>query len=163
MRLPIALRLFPFALLLGCQPAATPAPPAGLTDADRAVIDSLHAAFGAAAVAGDFAAVAAMYTDDASVMPPNSPVATGRMAIEQSFRAFPPLGELKLLTNEIEGSSDIAAVRGTYSLLMAPPGSPAISDTGSYVEVWRKQADGKWLIMWDIYNSHKPAPTVIER
>jgi uncharacterized protein (TIGR02246 family) len=155
-----ALRLSPFALILACQQPATPAAPAGLTDADRAAIDSLHTAFAAAAVAGDFAKVASMYTEDASVMAPNQPVATGRTAIQQTLAAFPPLGEMKLLTHDADGSDKFAAVRGTYVLLMAPPGSPAIADTGSYVELWRKEADGKWLIVWDIFNSHKPAPAI---
>jgi ketosteroid isomerase-like protein len=45
-------------------PAARDAPaPAGLTDADRATIDSLHTEFAAAVVAGDFAKVASMYTE----------------------------------------------------------------------------------------------------
>lgn len=158
MRLPLILRLAPVVVLLACQPA-TPAPPAGLTDADRAAIDSLHGAFAAAAMAADFAKVATFYAEDASVMAPNAPVATGRMAIQQTLGAFPPLGDMKLLTSEVHGGGDLAAVRGTYVLLMAPPGSPAIADTGSYVELWRKQADGQWLIVWDIFNSHKPAPT----
>ena len=160
MRLPPALRLGPMALLIACQQPATPAAPAGLTDADRATIDSLHTEFAAAVVAGDFAKVASMYTEDASLMAPNAPVVTGRMGIQQALTTFPPMGEMKLLTHEVHGSSDVAAVRGTYMILMAPPGSPAISDTGSYAELWRKQADGKWLMAWDIWNSHKPAPTL---
>jgi uncharacterized protein (TIGR02246 family) len=147
------------AVLLACQQPATPAAPAGLTDADRKAIDSVKMVFTTAAVAGDFARVASLYTEDASVMAPNAPVATGRMAIQQTLSAFPPLGEMKLLTHEAHGSSDVAAIRGTYILLMAPPGSPAIADTGSYVELWRKQPDGTWLLAWDIFNSHKPAPT----
>jgi uncharacterized protein (TIGR02246 family) len=156
----LILRLAPVAVLLACQQAATPAAPAGLTAADRAAIDSLHLEFAAAAVAADWAKVTSLYTDDASLMAPNSPVANGRAAIQQAFGAFPPLGEMKLLAHDVHGGGDVAAVRGTYTLLMAPPGSPAIADTGSYVELWRKQADGKWLIVWDIFNSHKPAPTI---
>jgi uncharacterized protein (TIGR02246 family) len=159
MRPSSALRLSPVTLLLACQQAATPAAPAGLTDVDRAAIESLHTEFAAAVVAGDFAKVASMYTDDASLMAPNAPVVTGRMAIQQALTTFPPMGEMKLLTHDVAGSSEVAAVRGTYAILMAPPGSPAISDTGSYAELWRKQADGKWLMAWDIWNSHKPAPT----
>ena len=159
MRFPLTLRLAPVAVFLACQQPAAPATPAGVSDADRQTIDSLKTAFSAAAVAGDFATVASMYTDDASLMAPNAPVATGRMAIQQTLSAFPPLGEMKLLTHEAHGTSDVVAMRGTYVLLMAPPGQPAISDTGSYVELWRKQADGKWLLAWDIFNSHKPTPT----
>lgn len=160
MRASFPLRLSPFALILACQQPATTVAPPGLTEADRAAIESLHTEFAAAVVAGDFAKVAAMYTDDASLMAPNAPVVTGRMAIQQVLTTFPPMGEMKLITHEVHGSSDVAAVRGTFAILMAPPGSPAISDTGSYAELWRKQADGKWLMAWDIWNSHKPAPVV---
>lgn len=159
-RFPQTLRLAPVAVLLACQQPAAPATPAGLSNADRAAIDSLHLEFAAAAVAADWAKVTSMYTDDASLMAPNAPVATGHAAIQQAFGAFPPLGAMKLIAHDVHGGGDVAAVRGTYTLLMAPPGSPAIADTGSYVELWRRQADGKWLIAWDIYNSHKPTPTI---
>jgi uncharacterized protein (TIGR02246 family) len=142
--------------VLACQTAAPPAAPAGLSAADRATIDSLHIAFAAAAVASDFTKVASMYTDDASVLPPNAPIASGRIAIKNVLSQFPPLGEMKLITTEAHGTADMAAVRGTYMLLFAPPGQLAFSDTGKFVELWRKQADGNWLIVWDIFNSDKP-------
>jgi hypothetical protein len=72
-RLPVALRLAPFALILACRPA--PAAPAGLSAADRKSIDSLHVAFATAAVANDFAAVTAMYIEDGSLMAPTEPIA----------------------------------------------------------------------------------------
>jgi len=152
-------RLGPLAAFLGCQQPATPPAPAGLSAADRQTIDSLHVAFSAAAVAGDFATATAMYTEDGSVLAPNAPIATGRLAIRESLGHFPPIGELKLITDEAHGTADMAVVRGTYVLLLAPPGQPAFADTGKYVELWRKQPDGKWLLAWDIFNSNKPAPT----
>ena len=158
-RFPQTLRLAPVAVLLACQQPATPAAPPGLTDADRAAIESLHTEFSAAMVAGDVTKAAAMFADDAAMMAPNVPVTNGRMTIQQALSAMPPLGEMKLITHDVEGGSDAAAVRGTYAVLWAPPGSPAISDTGSFAELWRKQADGKWLLAWNIWNSHKPAPT----
>jgi thiol-disulfide isomerase/thioredoxin len=63
------------------------------------------------------------------------------------------------ITDEAHGTADMAVIRGTYVLLLVPPGQPAVADTGKYVELWRKQADGKWLMAWDIFNSNKPTPT----
>jgi ketosteroid isomerase-like protein len=158
-RLPFALRLAPFALILACQSASAPAAPAGLSAADRKSIDSLHTAFSTAAVANDFAAVTAMYTEDGSLMAPNEPIATGRIAMKEALGHFPPIAEMKLITNDAHGTADLAAVRGTYMLLFAPPGQPVFADTGKFVELWRKQADGQWLIAWDIFNSDKPPMT----
>jgi ketosteroid isomerase-like protein len=31
-------------------------------------------------------------------------------------------------------------------------------DRGKYIEVWRRQTDGSWLIADDIFNSSEPAP-----
>lgn len=157
MRLPFAVRLSPFALLLACQPAATPAPP-GLSDADRQAIDAAHTAFSTAAAAGDYTAVSAMYTEDATLLPPNMPPAAGRIAIKAVFGLFPPVGAMTLTTDEVNGTADMAAVRGSYVILFAPPGAPAFPDSGKFVELWRKQADGNWLIVWDIFNSNIAAP-----
>ncbi len=157
MRLSFACRLSPVALLLACQPAAAPAPP-GLSDADRQAIDAAHIAFSTAAAAGDYTAVSAMYTEDATLLPPNMPSAAGRIAIKAALGSFPPIGQMTLNSDEVHGTADLAAVRGNYVILFAPPGQPAFADSGKFVELWRKEADGRWLIVWDIFNSNIAAP-----
>jgi uncharacterized protein (TIGR02246 family) len=154
-----AVGLAPIALwLAACQPAAAPA--AGLSAADRQTIDSLHGAFSAAAMANDYTKVSSMYTEDASLLATNSPVASGRIAIKEAFGHFPPVGDMKLTTDEAHGTADMAAIRGTYVILFAPPGQPAFSDSGKFVELWRKQADGNWLIVWDIFNTSIATPPI---
>jgi ketosteroid isomerase-like protein len=86
-------------------------------------------------------------------------VATGRAALQQAFSAFPPVGDVKLTAVDVVGTADHAVIRGVYSLnLMLPGATAAVADTGKFVELWRKQADGKWLISWDIWNSDIPLP-----
>ena len=47
---------------------------------------------------------------------------------------------------------------GTYALTIKDPkGGTPINDTGKIVEIWRKQADGKWKCIVDTYNSDLPA------
>lgn len=44
-------------------------------------------------------------------------------------------------------------------MTMAPPGAPGpVKDSGKYVEVRRRQADGRWLVAVDIFNSDVPIP-----
>jgi ketosteroid isomerase-like protein len=33
-----------------------------------------------------------------------------------------------------------------------------VNDTGKFLEVWKKQADGKWKCVADTYNSDLPVP-----
>jgi hypothetical protein len=45
-------------------------------------------------------------------------------------------------------------VRGVYTMKINVPNMPVpASDQGKYIEIWKKQADGTWKIVRDIYNS----------
>ena len=147
--------LLGFALVAACQPAA----PAGLTDADQAAIDSAGQAFARDALAGDFAVLTrAHYAEDAIVLPPNMPAATGHAAIEAMFKTFPPITALEIRNEEMEGNGSMAYVRGRYTMTLSPPGGAAITDTGKYLEIRRKQSDGSWKLVRDMFNSDVPLP-----
>lgn len=155
MRAVRVLALLGFAVVTACQPA----PPAGLSDADRAAIDSTSRVFVRHALANDFAALTRdYYSDDAIVLPPNAPAVTGHGAIEAMFKTFPPITAFELRTEEVEGSADLAYVRGRYTMTMSPPGTPAIADSGKYLEIWRKQSDGSWKSVRDMFSSDIPLP-----
>ena len=147
--------LLGLALTAACQPAA----PAGLTDADKAAIDSAGQVFARNAMAGDFAVLTkAHYAEDAIVLPPNMPAATGHAAIEAMFKTFPPITAFELRNEEVEGTGSMAYVRGRYTMTMSPPGAAAIADTGKYLEIWRKQGDGTWKSVRDMFNSDVALP-----
>jgi hypothetical protein len=42
---------------------------------------------------------------------------------------------------------------GTYQLNTKDAQGKPVSDTGKFVEVWKKQADNKWKVVADIFNS----------
>ena len=50
----------------------------------------------------------------------------------------------------------MAYVLGTYQLTMKDPQGNPVNDHGKFVEVWRKQADGKWKAVADTFNSDLP-------
>lgn len=101
--------------------------------------------------------VVASYTIDAVLMPPNGPNVEGRENIRQFFAAFPPISDMKVELVDIEGRGDIAFVRGIYSMNIAMPDGSTLHDSGKYVELRMKQADGTWLISHDMFNSDLPA------
>ena len=137
-----------------CQ---APAPPT-LSDADIAAIRTANASYASAAKARDWGALAALYAQDAIIMPPNHPSVTGRANIQVYFQAFPPMSAFEVPIVEIEGRSDLAVVRGTYSMTIIQEGSAPVTDSGKWMEMRRKQADGSWLIYCDIWNSDMAMP-----
>lgn len=142
-------------VLAACQPAA----PMAITDAEKASIDSLEHQFMKLAIAGDFAGlVKAYYADEAIILPPNMPAATGHAGIEAVLKTFPPITAFELNTDEVVGHGDLAYVRGRYTMTFSPPGAPPIPDSGKYLEIWRKQADGSWKATRDMFSSDIPLP-----
>jgi ketosteroid isomerase-like protein len=132
---------------------------AKLGDKDVAAIKSSSEAFSKVVLASDFAAASKLYTDTAAFLPPNDKAVAGRDAIQAWMKALPPVKEFKLTPVEIEGRGDLAYVKGTFAMTLAPSGAPGpIADVGKYVEIRRKQADGSWLIAVDIFNSDLPPP-----
>ncbi len=156
--LPVAFTALMFmAPLAACQ---APAPEVGpLSEEDVAAIKASTDIFVEALLAGDWAAFAALYTEDAVVMPPNVPVVEGRVAIQAFLEPLSRFTQLELTIVQIDGRGDLAFVRGTNSMTLIVEGtSEPIHFTGKYVEIWRKQPDGKWLIAVDIWNSDLPLP-----
>ena len=109
--------------------------------------------------AKDAAAIANLYAEDGAVMPPNSPIAKGRGAIQKTWASMmqTPGFDLTFVPEQIivSSSGDMALDRGTYRLAFAPKGT-AQTDTGKYVVVWRKIGND-WKAAADIFNSDLPA------
>ena len=129
-----------------------------LSQADVARITEVTETFAKSVLNKNWDAVASLYVDDAVFNPPNQPTVKGRAAINEWFRNFPPLTAFKTRNVTVEGRDDLAYVLGTYSMTIVPPGAPGpVNDSGNYVEIRRKQADGSWLIAVDMFNSELPA------
>ena len=140
-------------------PAVRAQAPGALPAQDVAAIRAASAA-SAAAAGKDMAAWFAILADDVVLLPANAPAIAGRAAAEKYFRGFPPFKDLRVEPIEIEGRGDLAYVRGRYSIVVTPPGAPEQRDSGKYLEIWRKQADGTWKMTRDISTSDLPAAPV---
>jgi ketosteroid isomerase-like protein len=137
--------------LFGCAPKPAPLSPADV-EANKAVSQS----FVTALLAKNFDAATALYTDSAVLLPPNAPAMAGSAAIHDFLAAFPPLSEFTLTVDGIEGNGDLAYAHGRYRLTLAVAGSPV--DSGKFLDVRRKQKDGSWKYVADMFNSSVPAP-----
>ena len=129
---------------------------APLSDTDTAALRAVHDRFSVALLRQDFDAVAALYAEDAVLLPPQEPAVHGRAAIRTWTAAVPRVTRVVLEVDDVDGRGDVAYMRGTFAMTLEPEGAPALSVVGKYVEILKKQADGSWRFAVDIFNSDAP-------
>jgi uncharacterized protein (TIGR02246 family) len=136
------------------------APPATNVEEVRKTIEEKNAAFVSAYGAKDVAAIMNQYAPNATFLPQHGPAATTREEIEGFYnRSFEVFKNLNTTITSVDASGDLAYAIGSYTGVLELPGATAQPDTGKYLAVWKRQADGQWLIVADIFNTNLPAPT----
>ncbi len=119
-----------------------------------ASIQKLDDAWTAAFNKGDAAAIAAMYAEDAYVLPPGHDMVEGRSAIEGFWQqAIQQLGNAKLVAVNVLPLGPRAA-REIGTVTLETKSRPSQQVVGKYVVVWRK-IGGRWLLAADIWNMNK--------
>ncbi len=64
----------------------------------------------------------------------------------------------RALTTRVESSGAVAYGIGRYTLALTPPGGSPVQDVGKYVVTDRRQRDGAWKAVADVFNSDRPPP-----
>lgn len=102
----------------------------------------------------DVEACAGLYTDDAILLPPDSPALTDKAAIAEMFRGLFDGGvrsnELRTL-DVIEGG-DLVVETGEFTFFLESG-----SMEGKYLGVWQRQEDGTLKCHREAFNSSAPA------
>jgi len=120
----------------------------------KMAIQKLEDAWGAAFNKGDAATVAAMYTDDAYVLPAGAPMVKGRADIQNFWgQAMQQLGDVKCTALDVKpigrsGAREIGTC--TFKTKGATPQDGALK----YAVVWQK-VNGQWMLGTDIWNMDK--------
>ena len=121
---------------------------------NKATLEKLNDAWTAAFNKGDAAAVAALYTEDAYVLPPGSAMVKGRAAIEAFWRqAAQQMSDPKLTTIDVLPLGRSAA-REIGTVTLKTKSQPPQEVVGKYVVVWRK-IGRDWKLATDIWNTDK--------
>ncbi|MDO8545330.1 MAG: DUF4440 domain-containing protein [Opitutaceae bacterium] len=144
------------ALALAQQNKSSAMSASALTAADEAAIRAGSKTYEQAGNQRDWPTLLTVFTDDIVFMPPNAPEVIGRKAVEAMLKTYPAFKNLRLEPQEISGAGNLAYVRGRYSMVMTPSNQPEQPDAGKYIEIWRKQSDGKWKYARGIFNSDLP-------
>ena len=129
--------------------------------ADDQALRDLDAQWSRDAGAKDLEKTVSYYAESAVVMPPNASAATTKESIRSAWKEMltTPGAAIswKATKVEVAKSGDLAYVSGTYEETMTDASGKPVKDRGKYVEIFKKQADGTWKVVADIWNSDLPA------
>ena len=94
------------------------------------------------------------YAPDAVIATPGRPAAKDGRAVSKAIRDDTEDPNFKMsLSNEkteVAGSGDLAYRRGTFKITFTNPQTKqAENGAGTYLTVFRKQADGSWKVVED--------------
>ncbi|MFZ1702209.1 MAG: DUF4440 domain-containing protein [Pyrinomonadaceae bacterium] len=109
----------------------------------------------------DLNGLSLQYSEDALSMPYNSPTIAGRTAILASLEGLFQDASAKheTVVDEVLVGDGWAIERARYSMTITPKESgTAVVETGRHI-MCRKKIDGRWLIVWEIWNTDQPLAT----
>lgn len=129
-------------LLSGCADKESEDPTPAIEAGNDAFVENF--------LKGDERAVAALYTEDAKIVAPGSPVVSGRAGVAKFWRGFMDTGvkDFTLKTLDASASGDLAYEDGVATIIDKDGSPTAIR----YLVVW-KRVDGEWYLHRDIWNS----------
>ncbi len=113
-------------------------------------------AFEATFNSGDAAGLAALYTADAALLPPDMAQIDGREGIQALWQSFMDAGisDIDVTTVELEVHGTSASEVGTYTLT-APDGKGGrVTVGGKYIILGQLGDDGVWRLHRDIWNDN---------
>jgi uncharacterized protein (TIGR02246 family) len=106
--------------------------------------------------ARDAQGIAALYAENATLLPPGQPAISGRQNIQAFWQGFFDAGasDARLKSIQIVGSGDLAYEIAEYSAMMPQPSGGTAPGTGKYLVVLERQPDGKLRMTADMFNSN---------
>ena len=119
------------------------------------ILHQLDRDFMARANAGNAqACVEGFYSQEGCALPPHRDIIRGHRALVTMWRGTIAAGlkGLSLETTEIDVEGGMAYGIGRYHMTVEPPGGPRTEQTGKYLVVYRKQPDGVWRAVADMFS-----------
>ncbi len=111
--------------------------------------------------AGDFAAALDYWADDAVVMAPGQPPLRGKAAIRAYIEATGAIPGFSIswepLEAHVAASGDQAYMIERNRISVTDADGQTITEQNKVVTVWKKQPDGAWKNVIDMWNSDAPA------
>ena len=134
--------------------------PAQTDDADANSVRAADAAWLKVYSAKDLTKSVAFFDEQGSLLSPNDPIATGKVAISKLVASDFAYGDLSWHIDKagVSKSGDLGYTSGTYKFTFKDPSGKPATDNGKYLTVWKKQTDGSWKVLFDMFNTDLPPP-----
>jgi uncharacterized protein (TIGR02246 family) len=137
--------------VIACSPPKQEQAPVDNRASDEAAIRTLDSAWAKAAAAKDAPTFFSYYADDASLLAPGAPMATGKPAIHAVWAdlASRPGFALTFAPTKIDVAGNRAYEIGDYALTLNDKTGKPQTTKAKYIVVWGKQPDGTWKALLD--------------
>jgi ketosteroid isomerase-like protein len=143
--------LIVFGLSTGPAPAQT-------SDAAADSIRAADAAWLKVYAAKDLNKSVAFFDEQGSILSPNDPIATGKAAVAKLIASDFAYGDLSWHVDKagVSRSGDLGYTSGTYKFSFKDAAGKPATDSGKYLALWKKQTDGSWKVLFDMFNTDLP-------
>jgi ketosteroid isomerase-like protein len=113
--------------------------------------------FAKALSAKDAAAAANEYDENASILPPNENIITGRANIQAYWQGLIDAGLIdgKVKTIAAASDGDLGYEIGTFELRILGENGDTITDIGKYTEILKRDAEGKWISLYGMWSANE--------
>ena len=149
-------------LSAGCSGSAGSSGAGADSASTRAAVESATTAFHQALRTNDTATFLSYVAHNVRMMPPGEGPVVGKDAVRAWYAAFLTqyrTTSLTLSDREVFVGAGWATELGRFEWGLAPAGGGAtVVDRGHYMQVWSRQANGRWRFAREIWNSSAPAP-----
>ena len=138
----------------GCAPQVD-------VEAERAAVRAALGEAWNAVIAKDVDKFIAVCADEDIMFPPNAPIVRGKQEVREymsQFFASPGYSMSRQPPQiEVSGAGDLAYTWDTFELTVNDAEGNPVTQNGKHVVVWKKEPQGTWEIVADIWNSDGPA------
>ena len=116
-----------------------------------------------AATSHDVEQIVSYWSDDAIVIPPREPAIEGKAALREFVTASKKIPGFTVhwVSDHVSFSPDgkVAYMRSANQTTLNGPDGRPMTFPGRAITVWRKDADGQWRCVVDIWNEPPPSKT----
>jgi ketosteroid isomerase-like protein len=126
-----------------------------------AELGQMNRDFAKALTAKDAVAAAIVYDENASILPPNEPIVTGRTNIQAYWQGAIDAGIIDATVKTIDAKSigNSGYEIGTFTMRFHGAKNDTIVEVGKYTEILELNKEGKWMAIYGMWSSNEPMPT----